>query len=82
MDREFEELRARSHRNLIAFLGAELDLGFTFVRTARLETDADNQKHFELARKNAESALESVHQFQAMIVDSGVRQGIGACGGT
>jgi hypothetical protein len=71
----FEELCERVNRNLIAFLGTELDLGFTFARTAEIAADGENREDFELARENAYRALNTVHQFQARIFDSviGVR---------
>jgi hypothetical protein len=67
---EFEELSERVNRSLIAFLGIELDLGFTFARTAEIAADVENREDFELARKNAYRALTTVHQFQAWIFDS------------
>jgi hypothetical protein len=72
---EFEELCERVNRNLIAFLGTELDLGFTFARTAEIAAGVENREDFELARENAYRALNTVHQFQARIFDSviGVR---------
>jgi hypothetical protein len=78
VDREFEELHRRAGRNLIAFLDAGLDLGFTFVRTAEIEAGIHSQKHFELARKSAEGALETVLQFQARVVSSEIRKKIQA----
>ena len=41
VDREFEELHQGAGRNLIAFLDTELDLGFTFVRTAEIPLPAE-----------------------------------------
>jgi hypothetical protein len=75
VNREFEELCERVNRNLIAFLGTEMDLGFTFARTAEITADMENRENFELARENAYRALNTVHQFQARIFDSliGVR---------
>jgi hypothetical protein len=54
---EFEELRERVNRNLIAFLGNALDPVFTFARTTEIEADVENQEDFELARENAERAF-------------------------
>jgi hypothetical protein len=62
---EFGELSERVNRNLIAFLGTELDLGFTFARTAKIAADVENREDFELARKNAYRALNTVHRFRA-----------------
>jgi hypothetical protein len=78
MDREFEELYQRAGRNLIAFLDAELDLGFTFVRTAEIEAATQNHDHLKLARKSAEGALETVLQFQARVVSLEIRREIQA----
>jgi hypothetical protein len=38
VDPQFEALREQAGLSLIAFLGAELDLGFTFARTASSTT--------------------------------------------
>jgi hypothetical protein len=67
-----ERLSERVNRNLIAFLGTELDLGFTFARTAKIAADVENREDFELARKNAYRALNTVHRFREDF-DSGVR---------
>jgi hypothetical protein len=75
VDPQFEALRERADLSLIAFLGAELDLGFTFARTARIEADID-QGGVERARELAEQALETVYQFQARIADPEKRREI------
>jgi len=75
VDPQLEALRERADQSLIAFLRAELDLGFTFARTAKIETDID-QAGVERARKLAERALETVYQFQARIADHEKRREI------
>jgi hypothetical protein len=68
VDLQLEALRERADLSLIAFLTAELDLGFTFARTTTIEGDID-QAGVERARELAEQALETVYRFQARIAD-------------
>ena len=75
MDPQLEALRERADLSLIAFLSAELDLGFTFAQTTKIEADID-QAGVEPARELAEQALETVYQFQARIADNEKRREI------
>lgn len=73
---ELEDLQERAHQSLVAFLGVEVDVGFTFVRTAEIESAMNNHEHFELARKNVELALGTIQRFNDRIVDFRVRRKI------
>jgi hypothetical protein len=66
VDSEFEQLRERSQRNLVAFLTTELDLALGFAQR--------NHENFERCREYAERALEVVDQFSARVVSSEMRQ--------
>jgi hypothetical protein len=57
VDIQFEQLQERADRNLVVFLRLELDLGFTFARTARLEADLQEPEDFERAHKIVRIAL-------------------------
>jgi hypothetical protein len=58
----------RSQQSLIEFLHAELDLAFTFVQTALLETGSDND-HANAAMEKAAAALDTIRRFQGRIED-------------
>lgn len=70
------ELQAKAQQNLVDFLGTELELGYTFAKTAELEASMNNREHFELAKKHATSAIETIHRFESRITDSQVQQEI------
>lgn len=63
MDTDFQEQRRRFQQNLIDFLNAHLDLGFTFCRTAQLDTESEN------TRDKALVALNTVRKFEGRIAD-------------
>jgi hypothetical protein len=54
VDSEFEQLRERSQRNLVAFLTTELDLALGFARTAKMQAQLRNHENFERCREYAE----------------------------
>ena len=58
---------------LIAFLRAELDLGFTYVQTAKLEAGLDSGGE-NRARKLATDAMETIHRFCSRITDPAIQQ--------
>ena len=65
-----DELKARAQQNLVDFLHTELELGFTFAKTAELEASMNNREHFERAREHAASAIETIRRFESRITDS------------
>jgi hypothetical protein len=69
----FHELQARLNKNTVDFLRTELELGFTFVKTAEIEASMNNTEHFHRARKYSESAVETIHRFAPRIMDSHAR---------
>jgi hypothetical protein len=76
VDIQFEKLQERADRNLVVFLRIELDLGFTFARTAHLEADMQEPEDFERAQKIVRIALETVRRFEARIVNFQIRREI------
>jgi hypothetical protein len=76
VDRETKELLKRADQNLIALLGAGLDLGFTFARTATLEVGFQNAQDFERARRNVKMAIGAVHRFESRILDPEARRDV------
>lgn len=66
----FDELRTRAQLNLVNFLRTELELGFTFAKTAQLEASMNNREHFERALECAASAIETIRRFESRITDS------------
>ncbi len=73
---QFEQLQEQADRNLVVFLRIELDLGFTFARTAHLEADMQESEDFKRAHEIVPIALETVHRFEARIVDFQIRRGL------
>jgi hypothetical protein len=71
---ELEELQGRAQRNLIAFLRTEVDLGFTFVSTAKSHRNLGNREASDQACKFTQDAVRTVRQFQDRIDDSAVRR--------
>lgn len=76
MNPPFHELQARLNQNVIDFLRTELELGFTFARTAEIEASMNNREHFERARKYSESAVETIRRFESRISDPHIRREI------
>jgi hypothetical protein len=74
VDSEFEQLRERSQRNLVAFLTTELDLALGFAQTAKMQAQTQHHENFERSREYAERALEVVQQFSARVVSSEMRE--------
>jgi hypothetical protein len=74
LDFDFYEQRRRFQQNLIEFLNAHLDLGFTFCRSARLEMESEigrkDEGEYALFKENAQIALESVRKFEGQIADA------------
>ena len=73
----FDALRTRNQEALLEFLRVDLDLGFTFLETARVEADSDSA-HCKAALEKARAVLESVRRFQSRIDDPGERNKIKA----
>ena len=74
MDSESQELRDRVQHNLVGFLGNELDLGFAFSETAKIESAMRNQEHFEISREHAREALRSFDYYKNRIVNAEIRR--------
>jgi hypothetical protein len=72
----FHELQARLNQNITDFLRTELELGFTFVKTAEIEASMNNAEHFEYARKHSESAAETIQRFAPRIAEPHTRREI------
>jgi hypothetical protein len=62
-DQQHQQLILQSQERLVAFLDAELRLGFTFVDFAQAERDLGNLEHFQHARRDAEVAVQSIRHF-------------------
>ena len=64
---EFEESQEWVQRSLVAFLNAEIDLGFTFARTAKIQAQMRNLEEFERAIKEAQATMETIQRFKGKI---------------
>ena len=82
MDFDHQEQRKRFQQNLVDFLNAHLDLGFTLCRTAQLEMQSplarEDEGEYELCKANARTALENVRKFEGQIADGEVWSAIHA----
>jgi hypothetical protein len=65
---EFSPLSEETDSALVAFLRAELDLGFTYAQTAKVEAEFDSAGE-KRATELAKAALETVHRFCNRITD-------------
>ena len=67
MSLDLEELDKRRQENLINFLNADLDLGFTFIETAkqRSRNHADHTQALEKARR----VVQTIRQFEGSIAE-------------
>jgi hypothetical protein len=50
---DYEALRAKTQQTLVEFLNGELELGWSFVRSATTAHDAGHIDHFSRAKSNA-----------------------------
>jgi len=69
------QLVGKSDRLRIEFLDADLDLGFTFCDTARIEADLDPHVVPKLLEK-IRSIIGTVNQFLPRVEDNGERERI------
>ena len=76
MATEYELLRAERERTLVDFLTAELAIGPTFVTMAWHARDDRNTSHFEQAKANAVSCVETVNRFFGDLIDLEARKKI------
>src|SRR5258705_10341766 len=73
MEPEFKPLATQADDALIAFLRAELALGFTHAQTAKIEASLDSEGE-NRARKLAKDALETIDRFFNRIADPAIQQ--------
>jgi hypothetical protein len=73
MPSKYGEIRASTQNALIEFLRAELNLGATFVQSARLALSAVHVDHYHQAKQNAVKAAESIRKFIGRITDGRMR---------
>ena len=59
----FRDLIAQSQRQLVAFLEADLELGFTFADLSKTERKLGNIEHAERSREHAIAAITTVRRF-------------------
>ena len=69
---ELEALAEQADRALIAFLRAELELGYTYASTARVEAGFDAQGE-KRARQLAKEVLETIERFRGRIGDPAIQ---------
>lgn len=72
-----ESLIAEGQKALVNFLRIELDLGFTYLSTASIEADSD-QQHASAAMEKARIVLDTVRHFSPRVLDAAVRAEIEA----
>jgi hypothetical protein len=68
MSPDLATLAQQADNALIAFLRAELELGLTFVNTAKVEVGFDAEGE-QRARQLAQEALETIERFRVRIPD-------------
>ena len=73
MASDFEILQKESQELLIGFLQTELNLGTTFVLSARIAGDSDHMEQFAHAKQSAEKAAEAIALFVGRVQDSRTR---------
>jgi len=71
----FATLKTLAEKNLIEFLNLDLDLSFTFLKTAQIEAGRDDV-HCRPALEKAQEALLSIRRFQGRAEDPNDRQKI------
>lgn len=73
MNSELERLAEQAETALISFLRAELQLGFTYANTAKVENGFDplGQKR---ARQLAKDALETIERFRPRVADPAIQE--------
>ena len=67
------QIAERANQALVAFLRAELQLGFTYLRTARVEASIDSEGE-KRARELATDALETIERFLPRITDPAIQE--------
>ncbi len=73
MSSDYETLRAESQTQLLDFLRAELEIGFTFVQSAVLAASEHHTDHSIQAKANALKAVEAIRRFLSRLVDPAAR---------
>jgi hypothetical protein len=68
LPRRIDFLQAENERRLIEFLSVELDLAFTFLEHARIESGS-NEESSKAVFERVRTALESIRRFQGRIED-------------
>lgn len=63
----FGELRERSNQTLRDFLNTEVELGMTFVRSAKYHKGRGNVEHYEMSKRNATTALKAIDRFKGRL---------------
>lgn len=76
MPSKFEEIRASTQHALIGFLQAELNIGATFVQSAKLSLSDGHTDHYIKAKENSLKAIETIKKFRLRVTDIQVREGI------
>jgi len=70
---EYETLREQGQITLVDFLIAELALGSSFMHSASLAYDAGHIPHYELAKKGAIKAADTVRRFWPTVTGGKIR---------
>jgi hypothetical protein len=72
MDLTLETLAQQADKASIAFLRAELELGFTYANTAKLEVGVDSEG-LQRAMKLAKDVLDTIERFRNRITDPAIQ---------
>jgi hypothetical protein len=72
-DEQHDQLLLQSQERLLAFVDAELQLGFTFIDFARMERELGNLEHFQHARRDAVIAVQSIRHFLPRVEEEDAR---------
>jgi len=77
MSFDYEAIRAKTQRTLIAFLDSEVAVGRTLVQSAALAKSQGHMNHYVQARLGAVQAAECLRRFMSQVADDTVRTEIG-----
>jgi len=75
MVKSASDFQRESQEELIRLLSTDIDLAFTFLKTAEIEADHD-PAHSQSALEKAQRALESVRRFEPRIQSEGTSREI------
>ena len=77
MIRNHLQLNDQTGENLLGFLKAELNLGFTFAGFCKTELDMGNSEHAQRFKQQIAKIIETIHHFLVRLPSEEARLSIG-----